>query len=99
MSDWRARPLDCNQLLYAAIDALVTRETYLQIVKLHINKVSKAEMEHAIQRLVTVKAEDWGELLVTDDVKKRFDKFFVYSLRVRDEELERMKAVWKACNM
>ena len=94
-SDWRVRPLELDQLFYAAIDAYVTRETYIQMVKLHMNKVSKMEMESAIQRLVTVKAEDWEEAIVTENVKKRFDNYFVYCLKAREDELARMYQVWE----
>ena len=94
-SDWRVRPLEMNQLFYAAIDAYVTRETYIQMVKLHKNNVSKMEMESAIQRLVTVKAEDWEEAIVTENVKRRFDNYFMYGLKAREDELARMYQVWE----
>ncbi len=84
-----------NQLFYAAIDAYVTRETYIQMVKLHKNNVSKMEMESAIQRLVTVKAEDWEEAIVTENVKRRFDNYFMYGLKAREDELARMYKVWE----
>ena len=94
-SDWRMRPLEREQITYAAIDAYTTRLIYVQILKLHNNRVSKMEMESAVQGLLEVKAEDWAEGVVTESVKKRFDSYFVYGLNAKGDELNRMERIWK----